>query len=154
VIRLWPSLKVGEPAPGFSLPDGAGKLRSLEEFAGRWLVIFFYPADFTSGCTVESCAFRDEYGEFKDMGAEVLGVSGDSSSSHLAFAAKHGLQFPLLSDSKAEMRRAYTVPHIFGRMSGRTTFVVDAKGVLRYVFNSRSRFHAHVRRCLEFLRGN
>lgn len=152
MIRLKPSLKAGQKAPDFSLPDAQGKVHRLAEFAGRWLVVFFYPADFTSGCTTESCAFRDQYQAFKEAGAEVLGVSGDSSERHAAFAAEYRLPYALLSDPGAVMRHAYTVPHVFGRMSGRTTFVIDPAGVLRLVFDSRDQPLAHIAKSLEAIR--
>jgi peroxiredoxin Q/BCP len=152
MIRLSPSLKPGDPAPDFRLQDGQGKWWSLKDFAGRFLVLYFYPADFTSGCTAESCGFRDGYADFKGAGAEVAGVSGDSPARHAAFKDELGLPFPLLSDPDRAARRAYTVPQVLGRMSGRTTFVIGPDGVIRYVFDSRSDAPGHVTRALEFLR--
>lgn len=152
MIRFFPSLKAGQKAPDFSRPDGKGKLWQLSDFEGKWLVLFFYPADFTSGCSAESCSFRDRYQDFEDAGAEVVGISGDSQASHQAFAAEHRLPYLLLSDEDASMRRAYTVPHIFGRLSGRTTFVIGPDGLIRDVFNGREDALAHVTRSLEFIR--
>jgi peroxiredoxin Q/BCP len=152
MIRLRPSLRPGDRAPGFSLPDAQGKAWSLEDFKGSWLVIFFYPADFTDGCTAESCAFRDAYVDFKAEGAALLGVSGDSRESHGAFGAMHGLPYTLLSDRDAYMRRAYTVPHVLGRLSGRTSFVVDPSGVIRSVFDSRAQALDHVSVSLQAIR--
>jgi peroxiredoxin Q/BCP len=151
MFRFSPSLTPGQKAPDFSRPDGSGRLRSLAEFSGRWLVLFFYPADFTSGCTAEACAFRDSYAAIRAAGAEALGISGDSTATHAAFAAAHGLPYPLLSDPGAAMRRAYGVPHLFGRLSGRTSFVIDPQGVIRSVFDSRSRALDHVSKALESL---
>jgi peroxiredoxin Q/BCP len=118
MIRFSPSLQIGQAAPSFSLPDSKGKIQCLEDFSGKWLVLFFYPADFTSGCTVESCLFRDRYQEFRDLGAELVGVSGDPGKVHEAFIYEYQLPYTLLSDSRGLMRRAYTVPQIFGRLSG------------------------------------
>ena len=142
MIQLKPSLKPGQKAPDYGLPAPAG----------RWVVLFFYPADFTPGCTVESCAFRDQYQDFKDAGAELIGVSGDTLETHEAFKAGHGLPYALVSDPDSKIRRAYTVPHVFGRLSGRTTFVIDPQGVIRFVFDSRENAAQHVGRSLEFIR--
>ena len=106
-----PSLRVGQPAPDFTLPDGGGKMVRLSEFRGRKaVVLYFYPKDDTPGCTKESCAFRDSYQDFLDAGAEVIGVSGDDSSSHERFATKYNLPFVLLSDRGGQVRAKYGVP--------------------------------------------
>ena len=134
------------------MPDADGKLHSLADFKGRWLVLFFYPGDFTPGCTVESCAFRDAYDAFKDLGAEVVGISGDSRATHAAFAAEHQLPYLLLSDPGRIAARAYGVPHILGRLSGRSSFVIGPDGLLLYIFDSRSEFTGHVEKPLAFLK--
>jgi peroxiredoxin Q/BCP len=151
MIVLSPSLKPGQAAPDFCLNDAAGRQLCLGDFKGKWLVLFFYPADFTPGCTAESCAFRDQYQAFKELGAEIAGVSGDAQPTHLAFSGQFKLPYPLLSDPHGVMRRSYTVPHVFGRLSGRTTFVIDPQGLIRYVFDSRSRPLDHVTLALEQL---
>ncbi len=148
------SLKAGDAAPDFALPDGEGQLRRLEDYKGRWLVLFFYPADFTHGCTEESCLFRDLAAQFAALGAEIVGVSGDSVLSHRDFAAAHKLGYPLLSDPARVARRAYGVPHRFGRLSGRVSFVIDPQGVIRHVFQSGSRAKEHVNRALDYLKEN
>lgn len=152
MIRFSPALHVGQAAPNFSSVDATGKTYTLADFARTWVVLFFYPTDFTPGCTIESCQFRDKYPDFREAGAQLVGVSGDSVKLHRDFAAQYQLPYILLSDPDASMRRAYTVPHILGRLSGRTSFVIDPKGLIRYVFDSRGQFREHVTRTLEFLK--
>lgn len=94
-------------APDFALPDQSGTTRSLGDYAGRWLVIYFYPKDDTPGCTVEACEFRDLSEPFQAAGLAVLGVSKDSPGRHAKFAGKHRLPFPLLSDEDTTMLQAY-----------------------------------------------
>ena len=126
-------LAVGESAPAFSLKDQHGKKVSLADFAGRKnVVVYFYPKDDTPGCTKESCTFRDQYTAFTDIGAEVLGISSDSEQSHLKFAEKYKLPFPLLADAGGEVRKQFRVPKSLGLLPGRVTFVIDKKGVIRY----------------------
>lgn len=121
-------------APDFSAPDETGKLRSLSEFRGRALVLYFYPKDGTPGCTREACAFRDEWQRIQRTGARVVGVSLDSVESHAAFKQKHSLPFPLLSDTDGRVLRAYGVPKNAKGYASRTTFIIDAKGVIRRIF--------------------
>ena len=100
------SIKVGDTAPDFSLPAQNGENVSLVDFRGqKSVVLYFYPKDDTPGCTVESCAFRDQYQVFKTAGAEVIGVSGDSQDSHQKFANKYNLPFTLLSDQGDKIRK-------------------------------------------------
>jgi peroxiredoxin Q/BCP len=121
-------------APDFSLPDQHGATRTLQEFAGRWLVLYFYPKDDTPGCTTEACEFRDDYPALKAAGVEVVGVSKDSVKSHAKFAAKYHLTFPLLADESTEVHQAYGAwgPKKFmGRSyvgSHRSTFLINPAG--------------------------
>lgn len=95
-------------APDFSLKDQNGEMRSLKDYAGRWLVVYFYPKDDTPGCTTEACSFRDEREAIAELGnAEVVGISKDSVASHKKFADKHGLHFTLLSDPDHAVIEAY-----------------------------------------------
>ena len=94
-------------APNFTLPDQTNSLRSLEDYRGKWVVLYFYPKDDTPGCTTEACSFRDEYEYLQEQGIEILGVSKDSVKSHEKFAQKYDLKFPLLSDPNAETIKAY-----------------------------------------------
>ena len=145
-------LEPGARAPEFTLDDQNGKPVSLTDFRGRRnVVVYFYPKDDTPGCTRESCAFRDHYEELQDAGAEVIGISGDSTRSHEAFAAKHGLPFTLLSDPKGEVRRAFGVPSTLGVLPGRVTYVIDKQGVIRHAFNSQLNPAKHVEEALRVL---
>jgi peroxiredoxin Q/BCP len=148
-----PGVKAGDRAPEFSLPDAAGRTVSLADFRGKKpVVLYFYPKDDTPGCTKEACSFRDQYEDFTAAGAEVVGVSGDSSESHQKFAAKFRLPFTLLSDRDGAVRKRYGVPATLGLLPGRVTFVIDAGGVVRHVFNSQLQATRHVAEALAVLR--
>ena len=147
-----PGIEPGQRAPDFSLPDANGKQVRLADFAGKPVVLYFYPKDDTPGCTKEACSFRDQYQDFQDAGAVVIGVSSDSSESHRKFAAKHRLPFTLLSDRGGELRKRFGVPATLGLLPGRVTFVIDAGGVVRHVFNSQLDATRHVAEALGTLR--
>jgi peroxiredoxin Q/BCP len=148
-----PGLGVGDEAPDFELPDRDGKPVRLRDFRGkRSVVLYFYPKDDTPGCTKESCAFRDRYEEFRDAGAEVIGVSSDGEESHRRFAEKHRLPFVLLSDHGGKVRKAYRVPASLGVLPGRVTFVIDEGGIVRHVFNSQLKPTQHIAEALDALR--
>ena len=148
-----PSLRVGQEAPDFTLPDRDGKMVRLSEFRGRKaVVLYFYPKDNTPGCTKESCAFRDSYQDFLDAGAEVIGVSGDDSSSHERFATKYNLPFVLLSDRGGQVRAKYGVPATLGLLPGRVTFVIDRDGIVRHTFNSQFQPTQHIAEAITALR--
>ncbi len=133
-------LKEGDKAPGFSLPDQDGKTVSLSQFAGKKVVVYFYPKDNTPGCTVEACAFRDVYDDILKKGAVVLGISKDSQKSHINFRSKYGLPFHLLSDPEADVIRqfgAYGEKKMYGKTYEgiiRSTFILDGNGVVEKVF--------------------
>jgi peroxiredoxin Q/BCP len=146
------ALGVGDRAPLVSLADQNGIARRSDQLAGQWLVLFFYPKDDTPGCTAEACAFRDGYGEFQALGAEVWGVSGDDAGSHLRFAARHQLPFPLLVDRDNALRRAFGVPSVLGLLPGRVTYLIDPEGVVRHSFNNLLDGAAHRRDALAVLR--
>jgi len=144
-----PGVKVGERAPDFSLPDAEGRTFRLSEERGKKpIVLYFYPKDDTPGCTREACGFRDQYEEFQRLGAEVVGVSSDSSASHQRFAAKHRLPFTLLADEGGAVRRLYGVPATLGLLPGRVTFVIDREGIVRHVLNSQLDFRRHITEAL------
>ena len=103
------TLKVGDPAPKFTLPDENGNPVSLADFRGKRVVLFFYPRDNTPGCTAQACGFRDEFAVIQDKNAVVLGVSGQGAKSHRSFKAKHSLPFPLLSDEDHAVSVKYGV---------------------------------------------
>ena len=136
-----PELAAGDPAPDFDLPSTEGRNIRLAEFAGRPVVVFFYPRDMTSGCTVEACAFEAALGDFSALDAVILGVSRDSVESHHAFRAKEGLTFPLLADVDGDVCERYGVwkkKTMIGRAGGmgieRTTFVIGSDGRVARVF--------------------
>lgn len=123
-----------EKAPAFNLHDQNGKQHTLEDFKGKYLVLYFYPKDDTPGCTKEACDFRDSVGSLRELGAEVLGVSADDTSSHEKFAGKYGLNFPLLADDGAVIAKAYGAygqKNMYGKISEgimRKTFLIDPNG--------------------------
>jgi peroxiredoxin Q/BCP len=150
-LRLRPGLKVGDAAPGFDLLDQDGRRHRLEDYRGRWLVVFFYPKDNTPGCIREACRFGDDYDQFRALGAEVLGVSGDGSESHQRFREGCRLRYQLLSDPGRVLREDWGLPHFFRRLDGRSTFVLDPAGIVRFVHNRRTRAEDHPVRALAFL---
>ncbi len=123
------NVKVGEVAPDFTLPNQDGKPVTLSSLRGKIVILYFYPKDFTSGCTKEACHFRDAYEDFTEANAEVVGVSGDSIESHKRFIDQNLLPFTLLSDENGDMKRLYGVAgHLF---PGRVTFVIDKEGIIQ-----------------------
>ena len=146
-------LQLGDQAPDFTLPTDRGELFHLAGQRGRPVVLYFYPKDDTPGCTAEACAFRDQYADFLDLGAVVVGVSSDSEASHQRFSQKHRLPFPLLADAGGQLRRVYQVPRaLLGLLPGRVTFVIDKEGKIAYVFNSLGGATDHVSRAQAVLR--
>ena len=146
-------IAVGSLAPNFTLPTSSGASVSLADFLGwRNVVVYFYPKDFSRGCTAEACSFRDSYEEFKNLGAEVIGISGDDGKSHQAFALEHKLPFILLSDKDDSVRKAYGVKKSLGIIPGRVSFVVDKQGIVRHIFVSQARATAHVDEALAVLK--
>ena len=129
------SVAVGEKAPGFTLLGSGGKSYSLSDYAGKPVVLVFYPGDNTPVCTKQLCSYNNELAQFTDIGAQVLGISAQGVASHDAFSAKHDFGFPLLADTEKEVAGAYGVVGLLG-MVRRSIFVLDAQGVLRYVHRS------------------
>lgn len=125
------------PAANFSLPNAAGQTVSLADYAGKWLVLYFYPKDDTPGCTVEACSLRDTHAQLSSLGVAVVGISRDSAASHQKFTSKHNLPFTLLTDSDAAVMKAYGAwgKKMFG-MEGvmRKTFIIDPSGTVRKVY--------------------
>ncbi len=143
------SLQVGDRVPEFTAVIQDGSTIHLSDFLGkRALVLFFYPKDGTPVCTKEACAFRDSYEQFVDAGAEVIGVSSDSSERHRTFADKYNLSFPLICDTDSKLRGSFGVPANFGLFPGRVTYVIDRDGVVRLVFEAQFASNAHVRQAL------
>lgn len=142
-------LKVGDPAPDFAVEtDGGGTLR-LADLRGQRVVLYFYPRDNTPGCTTEACDFRDAMPQFSEKNAVILGVSTDSVQSHDRFKAKHGLPFPLLSDSNRGIAEAYGTwreKSLYGKKfmgMVRSTFVIDEQGIIAAVYD-KVRVKGHV----------
>ena len=125
------------PAPQFTLPDPDGKLHGLDDYAGKWVVLYFYPKDDTPGCTIEACAMRDARDTLTDMGATVIGISKDDAASHEKFKTKYNLNFTLLSDKDGATMSAYGAwgKKQFGREGVlRRTFIIDPDHIVRKVY--------------------
>ena len=134
---LWAALPAtGAPAPAFSLADQSGKTRTLAEFRGNWVVLYFYPRDDTPGCTEEACKFRDDIFALGQLGAQVIGVSLDDSASHAQFAKKYSLPFPLLADPSGAVTRSYGALPEGSRYARRYTFLIDPAGKVAKVYTS------------------
>ena len=146
------ALKVGDTLPNFTAKDTNGTVFDSQNYIGKQsLVIYFYPKDNTPGCTVEACSFRDNYQDFKDLGAEVIGVSADSVTSHLKFKSKFNLPFILLSDADKKLRKLFGVENSLIFLPGRETFVADKNGVILMIFNSMSS-KIHIEKALQILK--
>jgi thioredoxin-dependent peroxiredoxin len=133
---------LGSLAPDFTLPDEDGSMKSLSDYRGQNVMLYFYPKDFTSGCSLEAQEFRDHEYEIGDLNAVVIGVSADSIDSHKDFCQEQSLNFTLLSDADGQACRLYDVwreKSIFGAKHfgiERTTFLIDEKGILRKIYSS------------------
>ena len=146
------ALKVGDTLPNFTAKDTNGTVFDSANYIGKQsLVIYFYPKDNTPGCTAEACSFRDNYQDFKDLGAEVIGISADSVTSHLKFKSKFNLPFILLSDADKKLRKLFGVENSLIFLPGRETFVADKNGVILMIFNSMSS-KIHIEKALEILK--
>jgi len=142
-------LDAGDRAPAFTLPDQDGKPVSLQDFAGSTVIVYFYPADDTPGCTKEACQFNENLSAFERSGAKVVGISPDGAAAHVKFREKYGLSFPLLSDPGHEVMEAYGAwgpKTMYGRETVgtiRSTFVVDGTGRIAHAwYNVRADGHA------------
>ena len=133
-------LEIGTHAPDFTLPDQNGDMKTLSDYRGQKVVLYFYPRDNTSGCTKQACSFGDLYPQFREKGAVVIGVSKDSVASHKKFEEKYGLPFTLLSDTDKEVLKAYDVwkeKKTAGKVSMgviRTTYLIDEEGIIVKAF--------------------
>ena len=134
-------LAIGTKAPEFTLPDQNGEMRSLSDYKGQKVILYFYPKDMTSGCTKQACAFSELYPQFREKGAVVLGVSKDSVASHKRFEEKYGLPFVLMSDTERTVIEAYDVwkeKKLYGKVSYgvvRTTYLINEDGVIERAFD-------------------
>ena len=135
-------LEIGSVAPAFTLPDKEGKLVSLKDFAGKKVVLYFYPKDSTPGCTRQAQAFRDAFAKFEEAGAVIIGISKDSVKSHMNFATKQELPFILLSDTELTAIQAYDVwkeKNMYGKKTMgvvRTTYLIDENGIIEKAFGN------------------
>ena len=133
-------LDIGTKAPAFTLPDQNGEMRSLADFRGQKVILYFYPKDMTSGCTAQACGFAERYPQFTEKGAVVLGVSKDSAASHKKFQEKYNLPFTLLSDTELKVIQAYDgwqEKNMYGKRTMgvvRSTYLIDEKGVIVKAF--------------------
>lgn len=146
------AVKIGDKIPLFIARDSNGESIDVKDYIGRPLVIYFYPKDDTPGCTMQACTFRDQYQDFKDLGAEVIGISSDSVQSHQKFAKRYKLPFILLSDFDKKIRNAFGVPNdLFGLLPGRATYVADKEGIIQLIFDSSSA-KIHIQKALQILK--
>jgi len=144
------ALQVGDKIPEFSAKANNGDNFDSSSIVGKKPVVFyFYPKDNTPGCTAQACSFRDQFEDFKDLGAEVIGISSDSVESHEKFAKQYKLPFLLLSDNDKKIRNLFGVkPSLFGLIPGRVTYVADKTGIIRLIFDSLVATN-HIPRALE-----
>jgi len=148
------AIVVGSTIPSFSLKDQTGQLIDIDSIKGKSnLVLFFYPKDDSPGCTKEACSFRDQFEVFKQAGAQIIGISGQSVKSHFEFAMKHHLNYTLLSDTGNKVRKMFGVPtNLFGLLPGRVTYVVDKQGKVVFTFNSQLSVEKHIEETLRILK--
>jgi len=136
--RANKSPEVGAAAPGFILNSQEGNPVSLQDFRGKWVVLYFYPKDFTSGCTIEAQNFQRDLGDYEKRKAVILGVSTQDERSHQTFCTKEGLNFRLLADTKGEVSKKYgsLVNMVLTKLSSRHTFLIDPHGMIRKTWTS------------------
>ncbi len=149
-------IETGSIIPVFTLKDQNGNLFDVTTVLGKKnLVIYFYPKDDSPGCTKEACYFRDQYDVFNEMGAMIIGISGQSVESHKKFAEKYRLTYTLLSDEGNKIRKLFGVPtNFFGLLPGRVTYVVNKAGAVVYMFNSQTNTTGHVDEALRILKNS
>ena len=147
------ALQTGDKIPEFSAKDNNGNDFESSSIVGKKPVVFyFYPKDNTPGCTAQACSFRDQYEDFKDLGAEVVGISSDSIASHEKFVQQYQLPFILLSDNDKKIRKLFGVkPDLLGLIPGRVTYVVDKNGIIQFVFDSINATN-HIPKALETIK--
>ncbi len=147
------ALQTGDKIPEFSARDNNGNDFNSASIVGKKPVVFyFYPKDNTPGCTAQACSFRDQYEDFKDLGAEVVGISSDSIASHEKFVQQYQLPFILLSDNDKKIRKLFGVkPDLLGLIPGRVTYVVDKNGIIQFVFDSMNATN-HIPKALETIK--
>lgn len=147
------ALQIGDKIPNFTAKDTNGDDFDSTTIVGQKpVVIYFYPKDNTPGCTAQACSFRDQYEDFKDLGAEVIGISGDTVASHEKFAKRYKLPFLLLSDNLGKLRKLFGVKtNLLGLIPGRVTYVADKTGTIQLIFDSMMATK-HIPKALDFLK--
>lgn len=147
------ALQIGDKIPHFSARDSNGNDLDSSSIVGKKpVVIYFYPKDNTPGCTAQACSFRDQYEDFKDLGAEVIGISSDSIASHEKFAQQYKLPFILLSDNDKKIRKLFGVKaDLFGLIPGRVTYVADKNGIIQFIFDTMNATN-HIPKALETIK--
>ena len=147
------SLEVGDKIPNFTAIASDGVVFDSKVILGKQpIVIYFYPKDDTRVCTEQACSFRDQYEDFKALGAEVIGISSDSVASHIKFSNRYKLPFVLLSDVDKKLRKLFGVPNdLLGLIPGRVTYVINKEGIIQLVFNSMSG-KIHIKKALQILK--
>jgi thioredoxin-dependent peroxiredoxin len=147
------ALQIGDKIPNFTAKDTNDNIFDSTTIVGQKpVVIYFYPKDNTPGCTAQACSFRDQYEDFKDLGAEVIGISGDTVASHEKFAKRYKLPFLLLSDNSGKLRKLFGVKtNLLGLIPGRVTYVADETGTIKLIFDSMMATK-HIPKTLEFLK--
>ena len=147
-------MKVGDPFPKIKFTNQYGKLIDFENIVGNMrMVFFFYPKDFTPGCTKEACGFRDNYDAFEKLNCKVFGVSSDSEKRHLLFAKKFNLNFDLITDNENQLATLFEVKrNLFGLIPGRVTFIFDERGVCKASFNSMRDAEGHIKYALNCIK--
>lgn len=142
-----PAPAVGGLAPNFRLQDQSGQWRTLDEYRGQWLALYFYPKDGTPGCTTQACGFRDNIFAFREIGAVIVGISVDDVASHKKFQEEHGLPFTILADSNKEVTKSYGVLKKFMgmEMAQRDTFLIDPAGkIAKHYVNVDPKGHSQI----------
>ncbi len=129
-------LTLNQAAPDFTLSDTQNIAHSLTDYQGKWLILFFYPKDNTPHCTKEACSFRDDYSQFGDLNAQIIGINTNNNQSHLGFTEKHQLPFTLLSDPQGKVSALYGALFKLGplKYSKRHSFLIDPKGILVKIY--------------------
>jgi len=147
-------MKIGDTIPEFCLLKHDGSNFEIKDLIGvKNIVLYFYPKDFTPGCTAQACSFRDSYEEFISYDCEIIGISSDSEDSHNSFIDSKKLPFILLSDKQGKVRELFNVPKSFlNILPGRVTYLIDKKGIIRYIFNSQFNISKHISKTLEILK--
>jgi len=147
------NIKVGDKLPKFTLKDAQGQKVDITSYIGKKnLVIFFYPKNFSPVCTIEVCSFRDNYDEFRNLDAEVIGISADNGSSHAKFIKDYNLPFVLLCDENKAVRKLLGVKATMGILDGRVTYVIDKEGIIKKIISSQLDAKKHISQTLALLK--